>query len=108
MPINYSEYGKEFQAKSGVLRKAYGKCAICGADNYQPNPETGSKVVLTVHHLDGDKHNNELLNLVPLCQKCHLAEHKEEREGGKISEEFYQWRDELLEFVGYVVAEGVV
>ena len=28
--------------------------------------------VLTVHHLDGDKANCTIGNLVALCQKCHL------------------------------------
>jgi len=29
--------------------------------------------VLTVHHLDGDKKNNEPWNLAVLCQRCHLS-----------------------------------
>jgi hypothetical protein len=29
-------------------------------------------IVLTVAHLDHDINNNDLLNLKPLCQKCHL------------------------------------
>jgi hypothetical protein len=28
--------------------------------------------VLTVHHLDGDKHNLRWWNLAALCQRCHL------------------------------------
>jgi hypothetical protein len=30
------------------------------------------RVVLTVAHLDGDIENNDLSNLMALCQKCHL------------------------------------
>jgi len=30
------------------------------------------KIVLTVHHIDGDKHNNHPANLLASCQKCHL------------------------------------
>ena len=28
--------------------------------------------VLTVHHLDGDKSNDQWWNTLPLCQRCHL------------------------------------
>lgn len=72
MPIDYKKYGKDFVKLSKKLR-SYGRCAFCGAENLQPNPRTGSKVVLTVHHLDKDIKNNSILNLVPLCQQCHFA-----------------------------------
>lgn len=29
--------------------------------------------ILTVHHFDGDKSNDEWFNLLALCQKCHLS-----------------------------------
>ena len=32
----------------------------------------GKQRILTIHHLDWDKSNNRLTNLIPLCQKCHL------------------------------------
>jgi len=31
-----------------------------------------TKIILTVHHIDGDKNNNNRMNLLALCQKCHL------------------------------------
>jgi len=31
------------------------------------------RIVLTVHHIDADKSNNDRSNLVALCQRCHLA-----------------------------------
>jgi hypothetical protein len=34
-------------------------------------------IVLTVAHLDHNINNNDLLNLKPLCQKCHLDYDKE-------------------------------
>uniref|UniRef100_A0A6H1ZTN8 Putative homing endonuclease n=1 Tax=viral metagenome TaxID=1070528 RepID=A0A6H1ZTN8_9ZZZZ len=42
-------------------------CEDCGARH---DPYTGH--CLTVHHLDGDKANNERENLKALCQRCHL------------------------------------
>ena len=43
----------------------------CGSINGRPNPKTGSKVVLTVAHLDQQPENNDLSNLRHLCQRCH-------------------------------------
>lgn len=40
--------------------------------------ETGEKIqaawrILTVHHLDGDKSNDQWWNTLALCQRCHLS-----------------------------------
>jgi hypothetical protein len=47
----------------------------CRAVNGQPHPATGSRVVLTVAHLDRDAaagdHSDG--NLMVMCQCCHLA-----------------------------------
>jgi hypothetical protein len=49
-------------------KKACGyKCERC---DHIHEPKTG--YCLTVHHLDGDKSNNEDWNLAVLCQRCHL------------------------------------
>ena len=45
----------------------------CDANNAEPHPVTGSKVVLTVAHLDQDTWNNEDDNLCAMCQRCHLV-----------------------------------
>ena len=50
-----------------------GRCEWCGAVNYMPNPDTGSKVVLTIAHVwDKRPPSASLLNLAALCQRCHL------------------------------------
>ena len=73
MPINYKEYPKNWKWLSKQIRKREGdKCYFCFARNGQKHWLTGSKVVLTVHHIDGDKKNNKPLNLIALCQRCHL------------------------------------
>ena len=55
------------QYRSGV------RCEWCGAVNYIPHPDTGSKVVLTVAHVwDKRPPSASLLNLAALCQRCHL------------------------------------
>ena len=37
------------------------------------HPETGSRVVLTVAHMDQDPTHNHDSNLRALCQRCHLG-----------------------------------
>jgi len=43
----------------------------CCAKQYQPHPSTGSKVVLTVAHLDHTPENCADSNLKAMCQRCH-------------------------------------
>lgn len=43
----------------------------CRAPNGKTHPETGSKVVLTIAHMDWDETNSEDDNLKALCQRCH-------------------------------------
>jgi hypothetical protein len=77
---------------------------MCGARQGGENPETGSVVILTVHHLDEDKTNNDLKNLAPLCQACHLACH---RGDGKrlvwhsLHREYLKWVGILCQFAAY-------
>lgn len=95
MPIDYNKYGKEFVQISKRLR-SFGYCAYCGNQNGKPNFRTGSKVVLTVHHLDKDIANNAPDNLVPLCQQCHHSANHDRtpwwNEDCYVS--FEKWRDE--------------
>ena len=74
MPIDYKQYHPKWSLISRLIRfkRAGNKCEWCGAENYQPHPITGSKVILTVAHIDRNKDNNQFSNLAALCQKCHL------------------------------------
>ena len=74
MPINYNNYHPKWSLISRLIRfkRAQNKCEWCGAANYEAHPETGSKVILTVAHIDRDRRNNRFNNLAALCQKCHL------------------------------------
>jgi len=49
----------------------------CRAENGEPHPVTGSRVVLTVAHLDHTPENCEPANLRAWCQRCHLAYDRE-------------------------------
>jgi len=74
MPVDYKEYHPKWKRMSLFIRfyRAKSKCERCGAENYKPHPVTGSKVVLTVAHLDHDIKNNRFSNLAALCQRCHF------------------------------------
>lgn len=86
MPIDYSEYPENWKEISEYIRfdRAGNHCETCGAENYKPHPETGSKVILTVAHIRPDKMdvkynpdhynpNDKENNLVAECQRCHLS-----------------------------------
>ena len=101
MPIkaeNRAKYSQEWPLISRLIRKhragdqceCRGECGIdhgaesdenwdsrwllrCPATNRARHPITGSKVVLTVAHLDQDPTNNRESNLKALCQRCHFA-----------------------------------
>ena len=72
MPCDYSKYPKNWpEIREAILERAGNRCELCGAENGKPHWKTGSKVVLTIAHLDQDKKNNKGYNLAALCQRCH-------------------------------------
>lgn len=77
MPIRPSErakYPPNWRAISLRIRAREGnRCKWCGAQNGEPHPVTGSRVVLTVAHLNHDATDCADANLAALCQRCHLT-----------------------------------
>lgn len=64
--------------RAGNRCECEGECqtgheARCAAWNGLAHPETGSRVVLTVAHLDHQPENCDEANLRAMCQRCHLA-----------------------------------
>lgn len=73
-PENKARYPKDWPAISKRIRERDGnKCKLCGVPNGETHPETGSKVVLTVMHLDHTPEHCTDDNLISGCQKCHNA-----------------------------------
>lgn len=92
-PENLARYPKDWKtvvvprirARSGDRCECMGQCGLnhaaadeinqspprCRAENGQPHPTTGSKVVLTVMHLDHVPENCDDANLLHGCQQCH-------------------------------------
>ena len=77
-PPNWNEIRQEILARAGHRCEGspgfYPKCRVA---NGSAHPVTGSKVVLTIAHLDHDPRNNgeqgDRPNLKAMCQRCHLT-----------------------------------
>ncbi len=80
-PENRKRYPKIWPVISYCIRadRARWFCENCGAANGKPHPVTGSKVVLTVAHLDHQPENCSLQNLMAMCQRCHNSYDAAER-----------------------------
>jgi 5-methylcytosine-specific restriction endonuclease McrA len=65
-------YPENWVTISKLIRERAGwKCGLCRVRNGDPHPVTGSAVILTVHHINGDPTDMRKLNLLALCQRCH-------------------------------------
>lgn len=69
-----SKYPPEFNGhlKECVRVRDNRRCMLC----CKTEKENGRK--LAVHHIDGDKTNNAMCNLVSLCGKCHGSIHQKQ------------------------------
>jgi len=73
MPVDYKKYPKDWkQIREKIIERAKNRCELCGAENGKPHWKTGSKVVLTIHHINFNVEDNRDCNLIALCQRCHL------------------------------------
>ena len=52
--------------KRALVRERGHKCEECGLSEWLGNP-----IPLTIHHINGDKHNNTRENMKLLCENCH-------------------------------------
>ena len=67
--IRFKRAGNRCECEGECGRHGFRCCAV----NREPHPVTGSKVVLTVAHLDHTPENCTDDNLVAMCQRCHLS-----------------------------------
>jgi hypothetical protein len=95
MPMNKKEYPENWEWLSKQIRKRNnGKCELCYAPNgaivfrqdsthhhpwvlnscvsEQDKILKQTKIILTVHHINGNKMDSDERNLISLCQRCHL------------------------------------
>ena len=102
MPIkeeNKGRYPKNWKSiRAEILTRADNRCEFCGIENYTIRAN-GSKVILTIVHLDHTPENNNPENLRALCQKCHNsydASHRAEtRKRRKTLKEIGDSKDEI-------------
>jgi hypothetical protein len=57
-----------------LLKKYNVKCYFCGKDLLESLPKRRGDY-LTIHHLDGNRNNNSIENLVLAHRRCHKAYH---------------------------------
>ena len=72
-PPNWREIRRAILARAGHCCEGSPAYPDCRARNGQPHPVTGSRVVLTVAHLDHQPEHCDPANLRAWCQRCHLA-----------------------------------
>lgn len=73
-PADWPMISRAIRARSnGICEGSPGHYPDCRAVNGEPHPVTGSKVVLTVAHLDHQPENCAEDNLMAMCQRCHLT-----------------------------------
>lgn len=68
------------------LKEKGSTCYICG-----------EKENIDVHHIDGDRTNNQLKNLIPVCRYCHIGIHE-------ARENYEHWHSKLLPW--YTSSDG--
>lgn len=79
-PENKHRYPPDWKAiRARILDRAGHRCEgsprypDCRARNHEPHPVTGSRVVLTIAHLDHTPEHCDPSNLRAWCQRCHLT-----------------------------------
>lgn len=80
-PENRGRYPSDWKTviRPRILARAGNRCEgspaypQCRARNHQPHPVTGSRVVLTIAHLNHTPEDCSDDNLRAWCQRCHLT-----------------------------------
>ena len=60
-----------YKNRAIVFKRDENKCQCCGCSNGELRTNK-----LIVHHIDVNKQNNSLSNLITLCEQCHHSLHK--------------------------------
>lgn len=63
---NWSEYARASTLKPHLIKDRGHRCEDCGREEWKDE-----EIPLEVHHIDGDRTNNDYDNLQLLCCNCH-------------------------------------
>ena len=72
-PADWKDIADAIRQRAGNRCEGSPTYPDCRAENGQPHPVTGSRVILTCAHLDHTPENCEPDNLRAWCQRCHLT-----------------------------------
>ena len=61
--------------KREIIVDEFEVCEICKMNNYEYYRRTKLIVTFHTHHIDGNRSNNKISNLVCWCKKCHQDHH---------------------------------
>jgi hypothetical protein len=70
-PDHYNDGSSSY--RTIAFREREKSCEVCGYDTHP--------AILQVHHIDRDRTNNSIDNLIILCPTCHFEEHYNNRDG---------------------------
>ena len=70
-PANWKQISLDRREQAGNRCEGSPDYPDCRAENGKPHPETGSRVVLTVAHLNHQPEDCRPENLRAWCQRCH-------------------------------------
>jgi hypothetical protein len=65
---DWTQYTKIAQIKKHLIKEKGHKCEYCNLESWLDYP-----ITLEVHHKDGDRTNNDFINLQLLCCNCHAT-----------------------------------
>lgn len=72
MPLKYKPCANWPIIRQRILVRAHGRCELCYSRQYHQHFKLLFKVILTVHHINGNHEDDRPCNLLALCQRCHL------------------------------------
>ena len=75
---NYPQEWLKGQLQKTVRQLANNHCENCGleCDEHTNWSKDGKRTLFGCHHIDHDRSNSDLNNIVFLCQRCHLDAHR--------------------------------
>jgi hypothetical protein len=82
---------KQILEKNG---KDISRCRICKMTNIENKSQYERS--LSIHHIDGNKKNNNVGNIIPICSFCHFAIHHSNNKGRSYKERFGEEKAERV------------